>query len=131
MKIGILGTGVVGQTIGTKFAELGHEVKMGARSADNARASQWAASAGEKASQGTFADAARFGEIVFNCTSGTGSLAAAAAALLAYMGYQFGDATAVNEGLATLERTIKDPDSAQAAYLNLVREVWTSTPEKD
>ncbi len=31
MKIGILGTGIVGTTIGSKLVELGHEVKMGSR----------------------------------------------------------------------------------------------------
>ena len=35
MRIGVLGTGVVGQTIGGKLAALGHEVRMGARSAGN------------------------------------------------------------------------------------------------
>ncbi|MBX3359667.1 MAG: hypothetical protein KF745_14705 [Phycisphaeraceae bacterium] len=55
----------------------------------------------------------------------------AAAALLAYMGYQFRDTAAVREGLATIERTIKDKDSAQAAYLNLIREVWTAPPSND
>ena len=31
MKIGILGTGMVGNTIGTKLVQLGHEVKIGSR----------------------------------------------------------------------------------------------------
>jgi len=31
MKIGVLGTGQVGRTIGAKLIELGHEVKPGAR----------------------------------------------------------------------------------------------------
>ena len=33
MRIGILGTGVVGQTLGTKLAQLGHDVRMGSRKA--------------------------------------------------------------------------------------------------
>jgi predicted dinucleotide-binding enzyme len=78
MKIGILGTGMVGQAIGGKLASLGHETKMGARDAANPKAAAWAK--GANASHGTFADAAAFGELVFNCTAGTGSLDALRAA---------------------------------------------------
>ncbi|MGZ3424664.1 MAG: NADPH-dependent F420 reductase [Polyangiales bacterium] len=70
MKIAVLGTGMVGETIGSKLVSLGHEVKMGARSATNEKAAAWAKKAGAKASHGTFADAAAFGELVFNCTKG-------------------------------------------------------------
>lgn len=80
MKIGVLGTGMVGKTIGTKLVALGHEVKMGSRSAQNADAVAFAKEAGVRASAGTFADAADFGEIVFNCTAGTASLEALKAA---------------------------------------------------
>jgi predicted dinucleotide-binding enzyme len=80
MRIGILGTGVVGQTIGTKLVQLGHEARMGARSADNEKATAWVNSAGVRASHGTFADAASFGELLFNCTAGAGSLEALRAA---------------------------------------------------
>ena len=74
MKIAILGTGVVGQTIGTKLVSLGHDVKMGARAAGNEKAAKWAKDNGARATHGTFADAAAFGEIIFNCTSGMASL---------------------------------------------------------
>ena len=74
MKIGVLGTGMVGQTIGSKLVALGHEVKMGARDAKNEKAAAWASA--NKASHGTFADAAAFGEIVFVCTNGMGTLPA-------------------------------------------------------
>jgi 8-hydroxy-5-deazaflavin:NADPH oxidoreductase len=76
MNIGILGTGSVGQTLATKLVSLGHQVKLGARDAKNEKAANWVKSAGAGASQGTFTDAAAFGDIVFNCTSGTGTLAA-------------------------------------------------------
>ena len=76
MKIGVLGTGMVGNAIGRKLVELGHEVKMGARAANNDKAVAWVKAGGAGASQGTFADAAAFGEIVFNCTSGSGALTA-------------------------------------------------------
>jgi predicted dinucleotide-binding enzyme len=80
MKIGVLGTGIVGQTIGTKLVGLGHPVMMGSRSADNEKAVAWLKEAGPQASIGTFADAAAFGQILFNCTSGRGTLPALNAA---------------------------------------------------
>jgi predicted dinucleotide-binding enzyme len=80
MRIAVLGTGVVGRSIATKLVSLGHEVKMGSRTADNEAAAGWVASAGSGSSQGTFADAAAFGELVFNCTSGSASLNALRAA---------------------------------------------------
>lgn len=80
MKIGILGTGMVGATIGKKLASLGHEVKMGSRAAGGEKARAWVKDAGARASEGTFADAAGFGELVFNCTNGAASLEALAAA---------------------------------------------------
>jgi predicted dinucleotide-binding enzyme len=74
MKIAILGTGMVGNTIGTKLIALGHEVKMGSRTNNNEKAIAWADSAGKNASHGTFAEAAAFGEIIFNCTKGEASV---------------------------------------------------------
>jgi 8-hydroxy-5-deazaflavin:NADPH oxidoreductase len=76
MRTGVLGTGVVGRTIGAKLVELGHEVGMGARDAANETAREWAAAAGAAASSGTFADAAEPAELVFNCTAGAVSLQA-------------------------------------------------------
>jgi 8-hydroxy-5-deazaflavin:NADPH oxidoreductase len=80
MKIAVLGTGMVGNGIGTKLVKLGHEVKMGARDAGNAKAAEWVKANGAGTSHGTFADAAAFGELVFNCTAATGTLAALEAA---------------------------------------------------
>jgi predicted dinucleotide-binding enzyme len=75
MKIGILGTGKVGNTLGTKLVELAHEVKMGSRTADNQDAIAWSQKNGTKSTHGTFADAAMFGEsAIFNCTPGTVSM---------------------------------------------------------
>jgi predicted dinucleotide-binding enzyme len=73
MKIGVLGTGVVGRTIGTRLVGLGHEVVMGSRTADNADAAEWAAGVGAGASHGTFADAGG-ADLFFNCTLGTASI---------------------------------------------------------
>jgi predicted dinucleotide-binding enzyme len=71
MKVAILGSGDVGQALGRGFIALGHEVKMGSRSAGNEKAAAWAKAAGSRASTGTFADAAAFGEIVVLATLGT------------------------------------------------------------
>lgn len=75
MKIGILGTGMVGDAIGSRLIETGHAVMIGSRTANNEKAAAFVTKYGNgKASAGTFADAAAYGEIVFNCTRGTESL---------------------------------------------------------
>ena len=76
MQIGILGSGVTGQTIGTKLIQLGHEVLLGSRDEANPSAVVWAKDQGQHALYGTFMNAAAFGEIIFNCTMGSASLAA-------------------------------------------------------
>jgi 8-hydroxy-5-deazaflavin:NADPH oxidoreductase len=80
MKIAVLGTGTVGQRIASKLVALGHEVKMGSRTAGNDKAVAWVEQAGKGASEGTFAQAVAFGEQVWNCTAGVASLAALEAA---------------------------------------------------
>jgi len=76
MKIAILGTGMVGATIGSKLVALGHEVCMGSRTPDNEKAAAFVTQNGPRASRGTFADAAAFGDVIFNCTKGEHSLEA-------------------------------------------------------
>lgn len=70
MKIGILGTGDVGRALGRGFVALGHQVKIGARTANHEKALEWVGEMGARASQGTFADTAKFGEIVVFATLG-------------------------------------------------------------
>ena len=53
MKVGILGSGDVGKTLGAGFASLGHEVKIGSR--DPGKLNDWVEKIGPKASAGTFA----------------------------------------------------------------------------
>ena len=72
--IGLLGTGVVGETLGTRLVSLGYQVFMGSRDASNPKGSVWAKRAGGGARYGTFRQAAEFGEIVINATFGTASL---------------------------------------------------------
>jgi predicted dinucleotide-binding enzyme len=74
VRFGILGTGVVGRTLGTKLVELGYEVTIGSRHKGNDKAAAWVQAAGGGAGQGTFNDAAAFGEIVINATPGVVSL---------------------------------------------------------
>jgi predicted dinucleotide-binding enzyme len=74
MKIAVLGTGDVGSNLATKMVGLGHEVRMGSRTPTKARS--WAEAHGRNASGGSFAEAAAFGEVVFNCTLGAASLEA-------------------------------------------------------
>jgi predicted dinucleotide-binding enzyme len=71
---------MVGRTLAGKLVELGHEVRMGSREAGNDAAVEWVQSAGDAASEGTFAEAAEFGELVVNATSGGASLKALDAA---------------------------------------------------
>lgn len=76
MKIAVLGTGNVGDTIGSKLVELGHQVMMGSRTNNNEKALAFVAKNAGNASNGTFAESAAFGELIFNCTAGIGSLEA-------------------------------------------------------
>ena len=76
MRVGVLGTGDVGRRLGSKLVALGHDVMMGSRTSRNAKALEWAKASGARASVGTFADAAKFGQVVFNCTAGAISLEA-------------------------------------------------------
>ena len=80
MRFGVLGTGMVGQGIAGKLVELGHEARMGSRQAGNEKAVAWASEAGDGASEGSFADAAEFGEVVVNATAGGASVEALEAA---------------------------------------------------
>src|SRR5512135_2142903 len=85
MKIGILGTGTVGQTLAGKLVELGHDVMVGTRDVAVTQArsepnpyglppfSAWLREHPE-VKLGTFAEAAGHGGVVINATNGMGSL---------------------------------------------------------
>ncbi len=90
MRVGVLGTGGVGQTLAAKISSLGHDVTMGTRDVQAALArtdagwgakvlSEWQAEHPD-VKLGTFAEAAAHGEIVFNATAGMASLAVLQAA---------------------------------------------------
>ena len=74
MDIGIIGSGIVGTTLGTALVGKGHAVLVGTRDAGKLR--EWAEKTGGRGRTGSFADAAAHGEIVINATSGRGSLEA-------------------------------------------------------
>ena len=78
MKYGVLGSGMVGQTIAARLAALGHEVMVGTRSPE--KLADWQAGAGRGVQVGGVAEAAAFGELLFNATSGRASLEALQAA---------------------------------------------------
>jgi len=76
MRVGILGSGEVGQALGTAFATLGHEVKIGTREPGSDKLKAWLGKAGAKASTGIFAEAAEFGELLVLATAWSGTPAA-------------------------------------------------------
>jgi predicted dinucleotide-binding enzyme len=88
MKVGIVGSGIVGQTIGAKLVERGEDVVLGTRSPGDTSAkrgmggtlAEWLDKTGGRARVSSFADAAAHGEIVINATSGVGSIEALTAA---------------------------------------------------
>jgi predicted dinucleotide-binding enzyme len=91
MKIAVFGTGMVGQTVGGRLAELGHQVVFGTRdpSASVARTEPdrfgtpaFGVWLGERTGieVATFADAAGAAYLVVNATNGYGSLPAMSAA---------------------------------------------------
>src|SRR5262245_55675728 len=67
-KIAVLGSGTVGQVLADGFLKHGHEVMRGTR--EPQKLAEWKKSAGPKAQVGTFADAARFGDIVVLAVKG-------------------------------------------------------------
>lgn len=87
MKIGVFGTGVVGQVIAEKLDSLGHEVMLGTRDTKQSLAregtdnygrpvlKEWMA-AHPKVKLGTFAEAAAHGQMLVNATSGFGAMEA-------------------------------------------------------
>lgn len=72
MKVGILGSGIVGQTLGSGFIKYGHQVKIG--TSNPSKLNDWLGIAGTNSSVGSFAEAASFGEIIVLAVKGTAAL---------------------------------------------------------
>ena len=70
MKIGVLGTGMVGETIGLALVQKGHTVMLGSRSARGEKAKAFLEKGGANALAGDFVQAAAFGEWLFICLNG-------------------------------------------------------------
>lgn len=67
MKIGIIGSGAVGQALGRGFASEGHEVMLGTRDPNSAKIHDWMTKTGNGVKAGTFEETARFGELIVLC----------------------------------------------------------------
>ncbi len=68
-QVGILGSGSVGRALANGFLKYGYEVKVGTR--DKMRLAHWLSEVGEKASAGTFEEAAHFGDLVVLAVKGS------------------------------------------------------------
>ncbi|QDU96505.1 NADPH-dependent F420 reductase [Lignipirellula cremea] len=64
MKIGVLGTGHVGGTLGARWAQNGHDVLFGSRDPQSEKAARLMETAGESARIGSVAEAASHGDVV-------------------------------------------------------------------
>jgi len=71
VRVGVLGSGIVGQVLAGGFIQLGHDVMIGTR--DPGKLSEWKASAGERASVGSFEETAKFGDILVLALHGQGT----------------------------------------------------------
>ncbi|MFZ1699952.1 MAG: NAD(P)-binding domain-containing protein [Pyrinomonadaceae bacterium] len=69
MRIGIIGSGGVAQTLGSGYLAKGYDVMLGTR--DVSKLDDWLSAAGERALVGSFADAAEYGEVIFLGTAPT------------------------------------------------------------
>ena len=68
-KIGIIGSGVVAQSLGNGFLKHGYKVMLSSR--DLSKLSAWHEKAGEHASVGSFEEAAIFGDIIVLAVKGS------------------------------------------------------------
>ncbi|HET7380767.1 MAG TPA: NAD(P)-binding domain-containing protein [Gaiellales bacterium] len=71
MKVGIIGSGAVAQTLGAGFLKHGHAVMLGTR--DATKLAEWQKKHPD-AKVGSFGDAAKFGEVVTLAVKGTAAL---------------------------------------------------------
>ena len=77
-KIGIIGSGQVGQILGSGFIKHGCQVMVGSR--DTAKLAEWKKKAGAKAKTGSVAEAAAFGDILVLAVKGSAAREALQAA---------------------------------------------------
>lgn len=70
-KVAIIGSGMVGEALAAGFIKYGHEVMRASR--DPSKLDDWKTEAGERASSGTFDQAAAWGDVVVLAVKGTGA----------------------------------------------------------
>src|SRR6187401_2817551 len=112
-KVGIIGSGIVGQTLANGFVKHGYDVTVGTNTAS--KREELKAKTKGKAKVGSFEDAAKFGDVVILATKGTAAEAALKAA-----------------GVANLNgKTVIDTTNpiADAAPVNGVLQYFTSQNE--
>ncbi|HZD03557.1 MAG TPA: NAD(P)-binding domain-containing protein [Longimicrobiales bacterium] len=71
MKVGVIGSGAVGKALASGFLKHGHTVMCASR--DPSKLEGWKAEAGPRASVGTPAEAARWGELLVLAVKGSGA----------------------------------------------------------
>jgi 8-hydroxy-5-deazaflavin:NADPH oxidoreductase len=71
MRVGVLGSGGVGQALGSAFAEHGHAVTIGSQTPDKPELVEWRRVTGRGAATATFAETARSSEVLVLCCLGT------------------------------------------------------------
>ena len=91
MNIGVIGSGVVGETLANGFLAHGHQVTRGSR--DPSKLAAWAAAAAPRGRAGTFEEAARAGDLVVLAVKGTGAISAVEACAAAIAGKTVVDTT--------------------------------------
>ena len=69
MKIGIIGSGIVGRVLATAFLKEGHQVMLGTRETSKDEVVKWHEE-NSNGKTGTFESTAKFGELLVICTSG-------------------------------------------------------------
>lgn len=80
MKIGILGSGTVGTTLGSGLIRLGHTVMIGTGHPQKEALRQWLFENSQGGQIGSFSAAAAFGDIILLCTAWSGTKRAIEAA---------------------------------------------------
>jgi 8-hydroxy-5-deazaflavin:NADPH oxidoreductase len=73
MRIGIIGSGDVGRTLGYGFTIIGHKVKLGSRNPEQDKIKEWLEKCGEPGSAGSFDEAAAYGEMSVLATAWSGT----------------------------------------------------------
>jgi len=69
-KVGIVGSGQVGQSLGKGFCAVGYDTMIGSRTPDSDKLMAWLKETSGKCSTGTFGEAARYGDVVCSQLSG-------------------------------------------------------------